>query len=105
MCIHFLAINSSVSEKAILSKSLDKILRALYLDGKEESADFKEILDLKYGLDSCRFLSPKEIIPKNRAMNEMLWQYPHKEFRQIVSDKLGSVNIKPEYIFSTSWAL
>ena len=72
------------SERQSLLKGFDQVLKTLYLDGKENSKDFKEIYELKAGLESTRFLSPKEIIPKNQGMNNMLWQYPAKDFRQIV---------------------
>jgi hypothetical protein len=73
-----------VSERASFFAEFDFVLRLLIMDGKENTRAFTEVLEMKIGLLSVRNLNPIEPIPKIKALNALLWQYPDRDFRQIV---------------------
>jgi hypothetical protein len=83
-----------ISERSYLLSQFDFILRIMVMNGEEDSADFREIIDLRFGLLSTRYLNSRNLIPKNRELNRMLWYFPEREFRQIVRmDKQSFVRL------------
>jgi len=92
------------SERLLLLKGMDYVLRTMAIDGEEDSPEFDEIFELKMDLNDCRFLNCREDIEKNHAMNAMLWRYPNATFRQIVRmDKASFIaillKIQPHPVF------
>jgi hypothetical protein len=72
------------SERSFLLYQLDFLLRTLAIEGKEKSNEFVEIMELRSYLSTCRYLNPREAIPKSDAMKTMLFRYPDKQFLQLV---------------------
>jgi hypothetical protein len=60
------------SERLSLIRDLNVLLKDLYLDGKEDSADFIELYEILVGVESCRNLISNVLIPKNNSHNAML---------------------------------
>jgi hypothetical protein len=78
----------------MLIQELDFLIRVLIADGQEKTKSFKEIMNLRLEMASNRYLNASTPIPKNKAMNLMLWHYPEREFRQIVRmDKKSFVKL------------
>lgn len=73
-----------LSDRAKLISQLDYVLKMLIIDGKENTKDFVEIMDIRCYLGETRCLNSREVIPKTKAMQDMLFYYPDREFLQIV---------------------
>jgi hypothetical protein len=56
----------------------------------DEEDEIDELLDLRASLASCRYLDLRRHVRKNKAMNEMLWYYDDREFKQVVRMKKDS---------------
>jgi hypothetical protein len=74
----------SLTDRAKLICQLDFVLKILIIDGKENTKDFIEMMEIRCGLGEMRYLNEREAIPKTKAMQDMLFYYPDKEFVQIV---------------------
>jgi hypothetical protein len=74
----------SLTDRAKLICQLDFVLKILIIDGKENTKDFIEMMEIRCGLGEMRYLNEREAIPKTKAMQDMLFYYPDKEFGQIV---------------------
>jgi hypothetical protein len=79
-----------ISERQNLLGQIGKLLKTMAMFGDDETDDFEELLDLKAQLESVRFLNSKDHVIKNKSMNEMLWIYGDREFKQIVRMKKQS---------------
>lgn len=83
-----------LSERQALIDDIESILKELAIHGDEKTADFSELFDLRASLDEARYLNLRKHIKKNRSMNDMLWTYSDKDFRQAVRmDKTSFVKI------------
>jgi hypothetical protein len=84
----------AISDRAKLLQELDYVLIVLAADGKEESADFQEILEIRYILSQSRCLNPKNTVPKSTALEQMMFQYSDREFRIIARcDKASFIRL------------
>ena len=59
-------------------------MKLLILDGKEDTDDFCEVMELFNNLQSCRYLSPRESIPQSSGLRNLLHQFPDNTFKQMV---------------------
>ena len=59
------------SERLLLLKGMDYVLRTKAIDGKEESPDFEKIFELKMD---------QRLPGSSVERNAMLWLYPNKTF-------------------------
>jgi hypothetical protein len=80
----FKCIMAILSERQALLRQFDFIIRILVANGEENTSAFREIIELRMGLASTRCLNGTTPIPKNKAMNMMLWAFPERDFKQIV---------------------
>lgn len=72
------------SERHLLIKCFKRILKILILDGKEDTADFREILASFYDIQACRYLNPREPIPQSDGLRNLLHHFPDNTFKQMV---------------------
>lgn len=73
-----------ISERKALLKSLDSCLMVMAMYDEDGTDDFEEIYEIAAQLSLTRYLYGRDfVIPKNKTMNDMLWLYPRKEFRQM----------------------
>ena len=59
------------------------IIRQLILDNRDNSEDFKEIVELTETLERTRNLKTRTQIPKTMALFEVLWDLPDDHFKLI----------------------
>lgn len=79
-----------ISERQVLLAELDNILKMLAIFGDENTEDADEILELKAFVYCSRFINLRQHVRKNKAMNELLWSYGEREFKQLVRMKKSS---------------
>jgi len=79
-----------VSDRQRTLKQLDKLIKMMAMCGEDGTPEFDELLDLKVQLLSLRYMNLKQHVAKNKSMNEMLWSYQDREFKQIVRMKKDS---------------
>ena len=78
------------SDRSLLISQLEFLLRILAADGKEDSEDFTELMDILACLMSTRCLNARQMVPKSNAMTRILFMYSENDFKQIVRmDKLS----------------
>ena len=77
---------SRVSERVQLLGQLDWMLRVISSHGDDDAdkVDADLIADILATVTSTRYLNLREYIGKNRSMNEMLFTYSDRDFRQAV---------------------
>ncbi len=73
-----------LSERQQLMGQMDRLLKMMAIFGDDKTDDYEEILDLRAHLASCRYMNLAQHIRKNKTMNEMLWFYGDREFKQLV---------------------
>ena len=84
----------AISDRAKLLQELEFALIVLAADGKENSKDFQEIIEIKYQLTLSRNLNPICNVPKSDAMERMMFQFPDRQFRIIARcDKASFVRL------------
>jgi hypothetical protein len=44
----------------------------MVLDGRDRSPEFVELMEIRFGIMSCRVLYPDVAVPQSRVMREML---------------------------------
>ena len=79
-----------VSDRQRTLKQLDKLIKMMAMCGEDGTPEFDELLDLKVQSLSLRYMNLKQHVAKNKSMNEMLWSYQDREFKQIVRMKKDS---------------
>lgn len=77
-----------VSDRQFLLNELDHMIKILAIYDEEE--EIEELLEVRAFMASCRYLDLRKHIRKNRSMNEMLWFYGEREFKQVVRMKKDS---------------
>jgi hypothetical protein len=83
-----------LSERQALIDDVESILKEMAINGDENTADFSEMMELRASLEETRYLNLRRHVRKNRSMNDMLWSYSDKDFRQAVRmDKSSFVRI------------
>jgi hypothetical protein len=105
-CIFEFAMPKTSKRQALI-KEFDRLLMFLILDDEDDSEDFEEIIELRNLVTENRYMDLRTTIPKNRSMNEMLWHFPERDFKQIVRmDKISFVQlvqlIQNNPVFSTN---
>lgn len=78
-----------ISDRQYLLIKLDHMVKCMAMCDEEED-EIEELLDLRASLASCRYLDLRRHIRKNKSMNEMLWYYDDREFKQVVRMKKDS---------------
>ena len=74
-----------ISERIQLIAQLDWMLRVISSHGDEDDeTDADIIADIKASVETTRYLNLREYIQKNRSMNDMLFTYSERDFRQAV---------------------
>ena len=73
-----------ITERQMLLREFDLILKMLAMVGQEDEKDFNEIYELKGALEATRYFNLRHHLRKNRSMNDMLWQISEKDFKQWV---------------------
>ena len=71
-----------ISDRQALLDELDDMVKVLAIWDDDEDID--ELLDIRACILSCRYFNLRSHIRKNKSMNEMLWFYDDREFRQVV---------------------
>lgn len=66
-----------------LLREIKLLLELLLLDGKENTNDFAELMQLLTVIESCRFLNYRKLTPKSAAFKSLLFQYSDRQFRQL----------------------
>lgn len=62
----------SLSERKSLLNDLDFLIKVLAVDGKDNSSEFAELMELKGAISTTRYLNLRIHLEKNRTMNDML---------------------------------
>ena len=78
-----------VSERQFMLGKLDHMIKTMAMCDEDEK-EIDEMLDLRASLSFCRYLDLRRHIRKNKSMNEMLWFYDDREFKQVVRMKKDS---------------
>jgi predicted GTPase len=73
----------TINDRAKLLQELEFALIVLAADGKEDSADFKEIREIKHKILQTRCINAINKIPKSDAMEKMMFNFPDIQFRII----------------------
>ena len=76
------------SERQDLVKQLDEMIKVLA--AMDEDEDLEELCDMRAALLSCRYLNLRSHVRKNKTMNQMLWFYGDREFKQVVRMSVDS---------------
>ena len=71
------------SDKQVLLSELGSTIRQLILDNRDNSEDFKEIVELTETLERTRNLKTRTQIQKTMALFEVLWDLPDDHFKLI----------------------
>ena len=73
-----------ISERQLLLSEIDIAVKNMVLFEFGDDDEIDELLELKALLMDSRFLNMRQFVRKNKSMNEMLWFYGEREFKQIV---------------------
>ena len=71
------------SDKQVLLSELGSTFKQTILDNKDNSKDFKEIVELTETLEKTRNLKTRTEIPKTMALFDILWDLPDDQFKLI----------------------
>jgi len=71
------------SDKQVLLSELGSTIKPLILDDRDNSEDFKEIVELTETLERTRNLKTRTHIPKTTALFDILWDLPDDQFKLI----------------------
>ena len=71
------------SDKQVLLSELGSTIKQLILDDRDNSEDFKEIVELTETLERTRNLKTRTHIPKTTALFDILWDLPDDQFKLI----------------------
>ena len=71
------------SDKQVLLDDLGTLIKQLILDNRDDSEDFKEIVELTDTLVRTRNLKTREHVPKTTAFFDILWDLLEDQFRLI----------------------
>jgi len=71
------------SDKQVLLSELGSTIKQLILDNRDNSEDFKEIVELTETLERTRNLKTRTHIPKTTALFDILWDLPDDQFKLI----------------------
>ena len=69
------------SERAILIVELENLLRHMILEGDDKSVEFTEIMDIYEAVTGSRYFNDRSIVPKTRALVDILMQFGEREFK------------------------
>jgi hypothetical protein len=72
------------SDRELLIKELDSFFKFLILVEEDDSEDFNELMEVRMGIESVRYVNLRKYETKKRSMNDMLWNYSDSAFKQIV---------------------
>ena len=67
-----------ISEKKMLLKDLNDILKVLVIDGNESTKEFSEIMEITSSLSTHRFMNARNPIPKNQDWKELFFAFPER---------------------------
>ena len=73
-----------LSERKVLLRQFNSLLMQLVMDGRDSTKEFSDIMELAASLSSCRYLNPRNSIPKGSEWRELFFSFPEGEFRQMV---------------------
>ena len=79
-----------ISERQALMKELNYVIKMMAMWDDDDTSEAEEISDICALLQSTRFINLREHVRKNKSMNEMLWHYGERDFKQIVRMKKDS---------------
>ena len=71
------------SDKQVLLSELGSTIKQLILDDRDNSEDFKEIVELTETLERTKNLKTRTHIPKTTALFDNLWDLPDDQFKLI----------------------
>ena len=69
------------SERATLIAELENLLRHMIIEGDDKSSEFIEIMDIYESITGSRYLNERAVIPKTRALVEVMLQFEEREFK------------------------
>ena len=77
-----------LSDRQSILDDIDEMVKTLAAWDDDEDID--DLVDIRASIASCRYLNLRSFIRKNKSMNEMLWFYDDREFKQVVRMKKDS---------------
>ena len=82
------------SERATLIAEVDNLLRHIIIEGDDKSSEFTEIMEIYESLTGSRYLNERTVIPKTRALVEVMLQFDEREFKVLARcDKSSFVRL------------
>ena len=70
-----------LSDRQSILDDIDDMVKTMAAWDDEDNID--ELVDIRAAIASCRYLNLRAFIMKNKSMNEMLWFYDDREFKQV----------------------
>jgi len=82
------------SERSTLIAELENLLRHMIIEGDDKSSEFIEIMDIYVSITGSRYLNERTVIPKTRALVEVMLQFEEREFKVLARcDKASFIRL------------
>jgi hypothetical protein len=82
------------SERATLIAEVENLLRHMIIEGDDKSSEFTEMMEIYESLTGSRYLNERIVIPKTRALVEVMLQFDEREFKVLARcDKSSFVRL------------
>jgi hypothetical protein len=73
-----------VSERQIVIRELDRMVRTLAMFGDDNTKDFNDLMDFMAFIESSRYLHHRVYhLGKNKSMNDTLWTFTEGDFHSL----------------------
>jgi len=72
------------SQREILIKEIDNLLKFMVMTDKDDTEDFEEIIDIRVSLEFVRYIDLRKYETKKLSLNHLLLSYTDDAFKQIV---------------------
>jgi hypothetical protein len=82
------------SDRKRAIQQVEEFLTKLIIDGDGESELFDEYMEIWHMLQSCRYYNERNHIPKNHSIVRGIYNYPDRQFRDIVRMNKSSYTCK-----------
>jgi len=82
------------SERGLLLTEMEKVLRLLIFEGKLASKEFRDLMELYYGICTTRYLNPRSVVIKNDGLRKIFFDLNDAQFKNLVRmDKISFLHI------------
>ena len=72
------------SERASVIRQLESLFEYMIIFDEDETSDFDDLMTLLGFVESSRYINLRNYETNKRSLNDLLWEYSDKNFRQIV---------------------